>query len=222
MRSDSEIQQRVMSELKWDTRVKETDVGVEVDGGVVTLTGHVPTWPMRKAAAEAAHRVSGVVGVANDIEVKVPGVGPRTDTEITDAVVHALAWDISVPKDRVTCTVSGGAVTLEGDVELWSEREAAEQAVENLSGVRVVFNRIRVKPVVSAPALDLRRSIVEALERQAEREAKHLRVDINGGTVTISGTVRSMKERDAILGAAFGTRGVSVVVNELHVRPYAP
>lgn len=219
MRSDAEIQQRVMSELEWDTRVKATDVGVESRDGIVTLTGHVPTRSMRKAAAEAAHRVAGVAAVANDIEVTLPGA--HTDGDIAAAVVHALKWASNVPRNRVTCTVSNGAVTLEGEVEVWTEREAAEQAIENLAGVRIVFNRIRVKPIVSAPALDLRKSILEALERQADREAHHLDIGVKGGTVTIAGTVRSVKERDAILGTARGTRGVTAVVNELRVRPYA-
>ena len=83
-KTDSQIQQAVLRELKWDTRVEETDVGVEVDAGVVTLTGTVSSWAKRFAAQEAAHRVAGVLDVANDIQVKLPSDKHRNDTEISN------------------------------------------------------------------------------------------------------------------------------------------
>src|SRR5262245_26051214 len=104
-KSDSQIQQEVLQELKWDTRVEETEVGVEVDQGVVTLTGTVSSYAKRLAAQEAAHRVIGVLDVANDIQVKVPGGLTRTDTEIAQAVRRALEWDIWVPDGRIQSTI---------------------------------------------------------------------------------------------------------------------
>ena len=145
-KTDSEIQQDVLRELKWDTRVKETDVGVEVDAGVVTLSGTVSSWGKRHAAAEAAHRVRDVLDVANDIVVKMPGMPGRTDTEVAHAVRNALVWDVFVPDTRIRSTVSDGVVTLDGDVESWSQAEDAERAVRNLAGVRSVMNLISIKP----------------------------------------------------------------------------
>ena len=144
-KSDSEIQQDVLRELKWDTRVEETDVGVEVDDGVVTLSGTVSSWGKRHAAAEAAHRVRGVLDVANDIVVKTPGSPGRTDTEVARAVRNALAWDVFVPDQRIRSTVSDGVVTLDGDVDTQAEVEDAERAVRNLAGVRAVMSLIEVK-----------------------------------------------------------------------------
>ena len=115
-KTDSQIQQDVLRELKWDTRVEETDVGVEVDRAVVTLTGTVSSYAKRMAAQEAAHRVAGVLDVVNDIQVHLPGSLARTDTEIAQAVRHALEWDVVVPDTQIRSTVSDGWVTLEGDV----------------------------------------------------------------------------------------------------------
>lgn len=220
IRTDSEIQQDVLRELKWDTRVEETDVGVQVDGGVVTLTGTVTSWGKRVAAEEAAHRVRGVLDVANDISVRPPGTPGRTDTEIAKAVRQALEWDVFVPEDRVQSTVSGGVVTLKGDVESWSQRDDAERAVRNLSGVRGVTNRLEVKPPKVA-AGEVQNSIEEALERQAEREAKRIKLDVQDGRVTLSGSVHSWAEREAVVGAAKGTPGVRNVEDRLQIQPYA-
>src|SRR3989337_248322 len=125
-KSDTQIHHDVLEELKWDSRVDETEVGVEVDNGVVTLTGTVTSWAKRMAAEEAAHRVSGVLDVANDVKVRIPGELTRTDTEIAQAVRRTLEWDVFVPDERITSTVSDGWVTLEGPVDRGSQREDAE------------------------------------------------------------------------------------------------
>ena len=135
-KTDTQIHRDVLEELKWDSRVDETEVGVEVEGGVVTLTGTVTSWAKRMAAQEAARRVFGVLDVANDITVKVPGGLTRTDTEIARAVRSALEWDVFVPAETISSTVSEGWVTLDGTVERWSHRDDAERAVRNLTGVK--------------------------------------------------------------------------------------
>jgi len=219
-RTDSEIQQDVLRELKWDTRVEETDVGVQVDEGVVTLSGTVTSWGKRFAAEEAAHRVRGVLDVANDIAIRPPGTPGRTDTEIAKAVRSALEWDVFVPEYRVQSTVSGGVVTLKGEVESWSQRDDAERAVRNLSGVRGVTNRLEVKPPKVA-ATEVQKSIEDALERQAERTAKRITLDVKEGRVTLSGSVRSWAERETAVGAAKGTPGVRDVQDQIHIEPYA-
>jgi osmotically-inducible protein OsmY len=217
--TDSEIQQAVLRELKWDTRVEETDVGVEVDGGIVTLTGTVTSWAKRIAAQEAAHRVVGVLDVANDLKVKVLGEAGRTDTDVARAVRHALEWDVFVPETRIRSTVSGGWVTLDGQVDYWSQRQDAERAVRNLAGVRGVSNSIEITPPKVLP-LEVRGAIEQALERQAEREAHRISLDVQDGRVSLSGIVHSWAEREAVVGAARGTRGVRDVQDRLRIEPY--
>ena len=179
-KTDTQIHYDVLEELKWDSRVDETEVGVQVAAGVVTLTGTVTSWAKRVAAQEAARRVAGVLDVANDINVKVPGGLGRSDTEIAQAVRQALEWDVFVPNEKITSTVTDGWVTLEGPVERWSQRDDAERAVRNLTGVKMVVNKITVtpaKPVVG----DVRKAIEQALERRAEREARQIARRCPGG-----------------------------------------
>jgi osmotically-inducible protein OsmY len=215
-KSDAQIQQDVLKELKWDPRVEETEVGVQVEKGVVTLTGTVSSYAKRLAAQEAAHRLYGVLDVANDITVKVSGGLARTDTEIAQAVRHALEWDVFVPDKQITSTVSRGWVTLEGTVELWSQREDAARAVRNLGGVQGVTDKIAVKQS-KVGAHDVRKAVEEALERRAEREAKRIEVQVDDGTVTLSGVVQSWEEKVAVAAAARYAPGVVMVNDRLRV-----
>ena len=217
-KSDTQIHHDVLEELKWDSRVDETEVGVQVDGGVVTLTGTVTSWAKRMAAQEAAHRVIGVLDVANDIKVKPLGGLAPTDTEIAQAVRRTLEWDVFVPEQKITSTVTDGWVTLEGPVERWSQREDAERAVRNLTGVKIVVNKITVTPAKPVTG-DVRKAIEQALERRAEREARQIGVDVRDGTVTLTGPVHSWAERKSVLAAARFTPGVRAVEDHLRTEP---
>lgn len=217
-KTDAQIHHDVLEELKWDSRVDETEVGVQVAGGVVTLTGTVPSWAKRLAAQEAARRVIGVLDVANDVIVKVPGALTRTDTEIAQAVRQALEWDVFVPDDKIMSTVSDGWVTLDGSVERWGQRNDAERAVRNLSGVKMVVNKISVKPAKPI-AENVRRAVEQTLERRAEREARRIRVDVRDGTVTLTGPVHSWAERKSVVAAARFTPGVLAIEDHLRTEP---
>ncbi|HEX9819287.1 MAG TPA: nicotinate phosphoribosyltransferase [Methylomirabilota bacterium] len=213
-KTDTQIHHDVLEELKWDSRVDETEVGVEVDNGVVTLTGTVTSWAKRMAAEEAAHRVSGVLDVANDVKVRIPGELTRTDTEIAQAVRRTLEWDVFVPDERITSTVSDGWVTLDGTVERWSECDDTERAVRNLTGVKGVANRITVEPARPVTG-DVRKAIERALERRAERVAGRIRVEVRGGIVTLTGSVHSRAERESVVAAARFAPGVRDVEDHL-------
>jgi osmotically-inducible protein OsmY len=219
VKSDRQIQQEVLRELRWDSRVDETEVGVEVDKGVVTLTGTVYSYAKKLAAREAAHRVVGVLDVADDIQVKSPGGRDRTDTEIAQAVRTTLEWDAFVPDQKIRSTVTEGFVTLEGEVATLREKEDAEGAVRNLAGVKGVRNRLFVAAVQADP-VKLRESIEEALERRAEREADRIRVRVEDGTVVLEGRVRTWPEKQAILGAVSHAPGVRDVRDKLTVNPW--
>ena len=156
--------------------------------------------------------------VANNIKVKIPGGLTRTDTEIAQAVRHALEWDVFVPDDKITSSVSDGWVTLAGTVERWSQRRDAERAVRNLTGVKGVVNRITMtatQPVTQ----DVRKAIEQALERRAEREARRIRVDVHDGIATLTGPVHSWAERKSLVAAARFTPGVLDVEDHLRTEP---
>jgi osmotically-inducible protein OsmY len=218
-RTDSHIKHDVVEELRWDTRVNETGVGVEVKGGTVTLTGSVDSWAARLAAQQAAHRVAGVLDVANDIRVKLPDWSERDDTDIAKAVRVALEWDTLVPHERIRTTVSNGVVTLEGTLDYWTQYDDAVRAVRNLAGVTAVNNLISVDPPLPRPSADAVRGAIEsALDRHAQHAAKQVKVSVVEGNVVLSGDVPSWAEREAIEGAVRGTHGVRKVENHLHIR----
>jgi osmotically-inducible protein OsmY len=219
MKTDSQIKSDVLNELKWDSRVDETDVGVQVKEGIVTLVGSVDVYAKKIAAREAAHRVHGVLDVVDELQVKVAGIGAPTDTDIARAVRDALEWDAFVPDEKITSTVSLGIVTLEGVVPTWSQRADAERVVRGLAGVRGVINQI----TVMAKAVDssrIRADIEEALERQAEREARRIGVSVKDGVVMLTGRVRSWVEKDTIDRVVGFATGVRRVDDRLIVDPY--
>ncbi|HKU42671.1 MAG TPA: BON domain-containing protein [Polyangiales bacterium] len=214
-RTDAELQQAVVRELQWDTRIEEWPISVSVQHGVVTLAGTVANLAARHAAQDAAHRVAGVLDVANDIEVRPAGASARSDAQIAHAVRHALEWNVFVPDKQLQSTVSNGWVTLAGDVEYLRQRDDAEHAVSTLAGVRGVTNEIQVKP--HASAFDIQRSIEGALTRRAQREAAGVQVTVEAGQVTVSGIVPSYADKLAILDAARSAAGVQSVQDRLQV-----
>jgi osmotically-inducible protein OsmY len=218
-KTDAEIRAAVLHELQSDGRVAEPGVNVQVDGGIVTLSGEVNSWGMRQAAQACAHRVGGVLDVANDIRVRPVDGTRRSDTEIARAVRDTLEWDVFIPDQQIRSTVSDGRVTLEGQVPRYSQRDEAENAVRDLAGVTAVINRIEVVAPPVAPA-DLRKSIQAALQRQAERESNAIDLDVENGHVVLRGVVRSWREREAVLGAVKGTPGVRNIDHTIRVDPY--
>ena len=215
---DEEIQAEVIQELAWDTRLSPAEVGVEVKRGIVTLTGTVESWAKLRAAAEAAHRVVGVLDVANDLTVKLPGNTQKTDTEIARAVRQALARDTLVPDQKIQTTVSHAVVTLEGEVAYWSQRSDAERAVERLTGVKRVINRIEVRPVDRISVEEARTAVEKALERHAKREGQQIDLHAVEGEVNVTGIVQTWQEKEAVLGAIRRTRGVKSVADHLRIQ----
>lgn len=217
MRTDSQIQKDIIDELKWEPSLQDEDIGVSVHDGVVTLAGFVDSYANKWKAERVASRVKGVKAIANDLEVKLPTSSSRPDPDIARAAVDALKWNILVPSDRIKVKVENGWLTLEGDVDWNFQREEAERAVRNLTGVLGVTNLVSVRERPTAS--DIKRKIKETLERNAEFDADHITVELDGHTAILRGTVRSYAEKRDAERAAFNATGVTDVENDLVVEP---
>jgi osmotically-inducible protein OsmY len=213
--TDETIQQDTLNELKWESRIQPNEIGVTAKDGVVTLTGTVDTYIKKRAAEQATFRVHGVKAVANDIQVRLPSMSERTDTDLARAAREALQMDIEVPANQVKVTVSNGWVTLDGEVEHGFQMQASERTVHRLAGVTGVSNLITVKPRVSLG--EVKQDIEQALVRNARTDARNIQVEVEGRKVILRGRVPSFAEKEAAELTAWAEPGVTEIENQIAV-----
>jgi osmotically-inducible protein OsmY len=217
MRLDKELQADVIRELAWEPKVDSANIGVTVDKGAVTLTGHVNTYAELIAAERAALRLYGVLAVANELIVKLPSDRTRDDSDIALAISNQMEWNAAIPHEAIKATVTHGWVTLEGHVDWAYQSELADKLVRGLIGVMGVTNRVIVKPAVHDK--DVKAKITEALHRQAQIDVRRIWLTTDDGRVTLHGNVSSWSEAAAAKKAAASAPGVTQVESLLTITP---
>ena len=215
MRLDADIKRDVEDELRWDPDIDATDIAVAVHNGVVQLSGFVRSYPQKTQAERDAKRVAGVVGVANDIEVRLPVIDQRPDADIVRDAVSALKTELPYSSENIKVIARDGWLTLEGAVEWNYARERAESAVKRVRGAKGVTNSITLKP--KAAPFEIRRKIEDAFRRSAELDASRITVEANGSEIVLRGTVKSWAERQEAERAAWAAPGVTKVDNRIAI-----
>jgi len=218
MKSDAQIKQDILDELVFEPNIEETQIGVIVEDGIVTLSGIVNEYHKKALANKVAKRVVGVKAVAEDIEVKYGEDFKKTDKEIAKAVVNALEWNAKIPEENIMVFVEDGYIYLSGNVAWDFQRKAAEHSLQNLLGVKGFVNNIEIKPVEKAKNIE--EQITKALERSTNLMAKGIRVQVDGDTVQLKGRVHSLKERELIEKTAYKANGVRHVQNDIVEQSY--
>lgn len=216
MRTDTEIRRDVETELQWDPSVDEKKLGVIVNGGVVTLTGEASHFAGKRAAEDITKRVIGVRAIANEIQVIIPSSGVRSDTDIALAAAGALRWHVATGGEAIKPVVVDGWVTLSGKVQWGFQKNAAEDTVRYLIGVKGVTNDIAVAATVKAA--DVKQKIQDAFKRHALLDAKDIEVKVDESTVTLKGQVHTWQEHADAAYAAWAAPGVAHVENRLVVQ----
>lgn len=214
LKTDSQIQQDVINEIKWDPSVTSSQVSVTVNDGIATLKGSVPHYYEKSLAEDAAQRVGGVRAVTDEIEVNLMGENNRSDIQIAESALSALEWSYSVPKE-VRVTVEKGWITLKGETDWDYQRTAAKDAVSQLLGVCGVTNNITIKSK-TLPS-DIKTRIEEALQRTAEAEGRKISVSVSGDKATLTGNVHSFAELEVARHAAWMAPGIMSVENNLKI-----
>ena len=212
---DQDLRQNVIDELNFEPSVNAAHIGVGVDDGVVILSGHVSSYAEKVAAEQAVRRIRGVRGVALEIEVRYPNHKQTADDEIAKRALSIVAWDALVPRDAVNVTVEKGWVTIRGEVRWQWQKRTVEDAIRRLSGVVGIINLVVVKPDVAAA--DVQEKIERALARNAQMEAKAIKVKVDGAKVRLEGTVDSWDDRFVAETAAWSVPGVREVDDRLKV-----
>ncbi len=213
--SDKTLKHAVEEELDWEPSIDSEHIGVTVEDGVVTLSGHVSTYAEKFTAEKAAKRVKGVRAIAQEIEIRFPNDKKTSDDQIAKRALDIIAWDSTIPKDKVLVKVQNGFVTLSGEVDWFYQRDDAEHAVRKLAGIKGLSNEIRIKP--KAYAYDIKERIETALKRNAELEADSIKVSVLDGRVTLDGKVKAWYERDLAERTAWSAPGVVSVVDHINI-----
>jgi len=213
MKNDQQLQQDVMDELKWDPILTASEIGVSVKNGVVTLSGYVNSYSKKIAAENAAKRVKGVSAIAEDINVRLGLDDERTDTEIAEAALDALKWNVNVPDNKIKIKVENGWVMREGDADWQYQKDAAANAVRDIAGVKGISNLIMLSPKADVSVVE--KNIRRALQRSADIEANNIDIRTVGNKVIIKGKARSWAERREIERATWSSPGVTEIEDDL-------
>ena len=216
LKTDTQLKADVLAELSYEPKVNVADIGVLVQNGAVTLNGFASSYAEKWEAVAAAKRVEGVRAIADDIRVNLPGTMARTDGDIAESAANRLRDSTTIPAGLAKITVADGWITLEGEMEFWYQKAAAEDMVKFLPGVKGLSNRMTLQPTPPTPDVDA--MIRAAFVRSGVLQTKNLEVESAGNSVILRGQVRHFHEKEEAERAAWSAAGVLSVDNQISIK----
>lgn len=215
IKMDKWLKDNVLQELEFDSAVNANLIGVAVEDGAVSLTGTINDYSQRYAAVKAVKRIAGVKSIADDINVVLSPAHRQDDSEIAKHISHVFTYNISIPEDAIKANITRGHVTLTGIAESEKQRRNIEKQVSHVAGVTAIENLIELQPKLVPE--DVQMQISAALQRNAELEADHIDVEVDGHKVILTGRVKAFYERELAQLAAWRAEGVTEVVDRIKV-----
>lgn len=213
MKKNEELQKDVQDAIKWEPLLHAAEIGVIAQDGVITLTGVVDTYAKKSEAENAAKNVAGVKAVVEKIEIQFGSLVSKSGNEIAIDILNSFKWNWEIPNEKVKVKVEDGWVTLEGEVQWNFQKEAAKNAVKNITGVKGVTNVITIKAETNN---DVEKKDIElALLRNWAIKDKDIEVNVSGSKVTLKGIVHSLYQKDQAGRIAWNAPGVLTLDNEL-------
>jgi len=189
-------------------------VEISVHHGVVSLTGLVDSYAEKWAIERAVRRIVGVKDLRDCLHVRPPDTSAPNDLRIARMANRALGWDVRVPIG-IRAHGTDGVLRLRGAVERFCQREAAEEAVRNLKGVRDIVNEIALLPAF--PPAHLALEVEAALRRRLGSASRVIFVEAADGVVTLRGPVPTLATLGQIEHAVWSIPGVTQIDNQLQV-----
>ncbi len=214
MNTDHKLKTDVTEELSFEPSVNADHIGVAVEGGVVTLTGHVEHYWQKAAAEKAVGRVKNVRAIVEEIEVRLPGNVTHNDDEIATAALHRIDWDSSLPKDAIKVRVQKGFVTLSGTVDWRYQHDTVARSIRTMTGVTGLANQITVKPRPDTGKIE--KDIEHAMHR-SWYSSDHIDVSAKGGEVHLTGRADTWYDRNRAAMTAWNAPGTTSVVNDIRI-----
>lgn len=216
MKTDSQLYSEIMEKLEFDPVIDPAHITLSVHEGIVTLRGFVKHFVEKRAAEQAVRNVEGVQGIADELEINLHESLKRSDTDIAQAAIHTLQWNMNIPADKIKVTVADAKIKLTGDVEWGYQRQSAEKSLRNLTGIKEIDNQIKVKPLqpIASPQ-EIKEKILREFERNAAIDARKVQVETSGSKIVLKGQVTSQAEYKEANWAAWSIPGVTEVENQL-------
>jgi osmotically-inducible protein OsmY len=213
MKTNEDLQKDVQNAIKWESLLNESEIGVNVKEGVITLTGVVDNYSKKIEAENAAKKVTGVKAVVENIEIAFGSSYNKSDTEIANEILHAWKWNWQVPNDNIHLKIENGWVIIDGEVEWNYQKEAAKKSIVNLSGIKGITNNVHVK-LGTCDSVE-KTGIKHALDINLSIDNGDIQVEVSGNNVRLNGMVYSLYQKDEAERIAWNAPGVRSVNNEI-------